>query len=603
MVEVNTDAAYSFGGSGALAGGMSLVKTGSGALTLSNTGPNTFVGGTTIRAGSVTMGAAGALGSGGVALENDAVLRLGTLSLAGGNTLTISGSPTITGGNGGGLTDIYAVNGSGTLNIVPTSVFDLQGSLSGFAGTLAFAGNQAVRFYGSTGSAGVAFDLGDGSLNLNKRSNAGTLTLGALSGGPSTTLQGASGGGNTTATTYLIGGKGIDSTFAGTIIDGQGTTGITKTGPGVLTLTGDNTFTGATTVEGGALRINGTQVSSPVVVNSGGTLGGEGTLNGLLTVNSGGVCAPGDTVGALTASGGVTLNSPVMSFDLSSSPAGANDQLMMSGGVLTMTGTQTYQFNLVDGALGAGTYQLIDGAANSSASGVGLVHNLPAGGRQTFSLQRPASGSGPAYVRLVVTGTTADLTWKGNLGTTWDLATANWLNGGAPDRYYNFDAVRFDDGAATGAVNVSGALQPLSVTVSNQALPYTFSGGSLSGPLQLVKRGPGTLTVNNTFAHTGGTVIEDGYRGPRCEHLAWRKSGHARRRRSRPGQRRLHPPPGHRRRGCVHCRQHRPHLRQGARLRQRRCSPSSPPAISGPAKTISPALPVPSGSAGAAHCA
>src|SRR6185369_11706348 len=149
---------------------------------------------------------------------------------------------------------------------------------------------------------------------------------------------------------------------------------------------------------------NGTNSSSPVIVSGGATLGGSGRIGGLITVNSSGSIAPGsDGVGTLNAAGSITLNSPIMEFELSSSPAGANDKLALQGGLLTMSGTQNYLFSLLDGQLGAGTYTLIDGGTNTSASGVGFAHNLPSDARQTFALQRPSSGNGQCYIRLVVT--------------------------------------------------------------------------------------------------------------------------------------------------------------------------------------------------------
>jgi len=409
IVRVDATRDFTFGGSGSIGGPMSLIKSGEGSLTLGNSGPNTFLQGTFIREGEVNLASPGALGAGPVVLENEARLHLGTLTLGEANSLTIAGSPTITGGNRGGLTDIHDVSGQGTLNIrVTDGVLDLAGSLEEFNGTLRFSGGNTVRFYGSTGSANTGFDLGSGPIRLNKRSSVDTVKLGALSGGADSILEGASGGGNTSPTTYSMGQKNLDTIFEGSIRDGQGTTGIIKNGAGTLTLSGVNTHTGPTTVNGGTLLIDGNNGSSAMTVNSGGTLGGTGTIGGLLTVQPGGIISPGDGGSrALTCNNGVTLNSPVMRFDLTASPSGENDRIILGGGLLTMTGTQTYRFRLVDGFLRPGTYTLIGGGANTSAAGVPLVHDLPAGTGQTYSLRRPPSGNGECYVRLVVTGTIA----------------------------------------------------------------------------------------------------------------------------------------------------------------------------------------------------
>ena len=85
-----------------------------------------------------------------------------------------------------------------------------------------------------------------------------------------------------------VGSRNSSTLFSGVIQDGGS---LTKIGPGTLTLSGVNTYTGATTVNAGKLVVNGS-IMSAVTVNSGGTLGGSGTT-GSVTVNSGGMVAPG----------------------------------------------------------------------------------------------------------------------------------------------------------------------------------------------------------------------------------------------------------------------------------------------------------------------
>jgi subtilase-type serine protease len=70
------------------------------------------------------------------------------------------------------------------------------------------------------------------------------------------------------------------------------TASLVKQGPGTLVMTGDNTYEGHTTVEGGKLSINGTQASSIDV--HGGTLGGSGIVDGSIDVVRG-VLQPGFT--------------------------------------------------------------------------------------------------------------------------------------------------------------------------------------------------------------------------------------------------------------------------------------------------------------------
>ena len=67
---------------------------------------------------------------------------------------------------------------------------------------------------------------------------------------------------------------------------------LAKAGVGSMRLTADSTYGGFTGVDAGTLTIDGNQRNSPVVVNAGGILAGDGTVE-LLTVNAGGTVRPG----------------------------------------------------------------------------------------------------------------------------------------------------------------------------------------------------------------------------------------------------------------------------------------------------------------------
>lgn len=111
-----------------------------------------------------------------------------------------------------------------------------------------------------------------------------------------------------------------DATFAGIIQDGAagGTLSIVKSGSGTQTLSGANTYTGSTTVSGGILSVSGDQslASGAVTVETGGTLGGTGTLGGMTTVESGGTLTGGivGDVGTLSSILRVAVNFDLVVF-------------------------------------------------------------------------------------------------------------------------------------------------------------------------------------------------------------------------------------------------------------------------------------------------
>ena len=89
-------------------------------------------------------------------------------------------------------------------------------------------------------------------------------------------------------------------------ISGNG--GVLKIGPGTLSFSAAQTYSGGTTVNGGTLEVNSTLASPTVTVNTGGALAGAGTVNNVV-VNAGGSLSPGVGLSGTLTAAAVTLNS------------------------------------------------------------------------------------------------------------------------------------------------------------------------------------------------------------------------------------------------------------------------------------------------------
>jgi autotransporter-associated beta strand protein len=335
-----------------LAGNLSGAASGltvNGNLTLSGT--NTYTGGTVLNGGQLVFSSGSAIpASGTLTLNNTGAVTVLTANAL--PNVLVNGNGTIT-GNGNSGTAISTLNDNGTLTLDVSGgseVFDLTGTMTG-AGTLVLGSSpMSVRFNGTTGDGSALFNLGTGSAVANVRATGTTaIALGGLAGGPGTQLQGDNSGGANL--TYTIGGANGNTGFDGAIKDGYNgsttaTVAFNKTGGGTLILTGTNSFSGGTTISGGALLVNnrsgsGTGAGS-VVVAAGGTLGGNGIISGGVTVNSGGVLAPGNPLGTLTLSNSLTLAAGSTNwFQIQHAPL-TNSQVtvagtLTSGGVLMVT--------------------------------------------------------------------------------------------------------------------------------------------------------------------------------------------------------------------------------------------------------------------------
>ncbi|UAK24025.1 beta strand repeat-containing protein [Sphingomonas nostoxanthinifaciens] len=282
-------------------------------------------------AGTVLLDGANSLGqSGGTTIDGGTTVML--TGTQGGNFTTRSGGTLQIGTGGTAGTFAGNLTDNGTLLLNRSDDYALVGAVGGSglitklgAGTVTFAG--AYTFTGTTDIEGGAIKLsapaaassqlilaGSGRLDLSGL----TQTVAALSG----TNAAAS---ITIANGALTVNQASDTAFAGTI---TGSGSFTKSGAGRLVLTGNESYSGGTTVAGGILSVNGS-LASPVTVTSGGTLGGTGTV-GAVTIAAGGTYAPGNSIGTQTVAGNLTF-APGSTYLVEANAAGQADRINASG--------------------------------------------------------------------------------------------------------------------------------------------------------------------------------------------------------------------------------------------------------------------------------
>ncbi|HBB6655605.1 TPA: fibronectin-binding autotransporter adhesin ShdA [Salmonella enterica] len=450
--------------------GETLTKEGDGTLVLSNTAND--YGNTDINGGTLSANDAAALGSGDVAIAENAKLELsqgtldnnvtggGQIVKSGSDELIVTGDNTYSGGTtitGGTLTADHA-DSLGTGAIVNSGVLqvgegELENTLSG-SGSLVKTGTGELTLGGD-----------------NTYSGGTTITGGTLTADHADSLG-----------TGVIANSGVLQVGEGELentLSGSGA--LVKTGTGELTLSGDNTYSGGTTIDDGVLIAANVNALGGGDVDNAGTLklDAEGEFNlANVTTQSGATTelAKGTTlnVDSLTQQADSTLN-----IDLSK----ANGESAITADSVTLGGTL-------------------------NVTGIGSVTDSWTPEAYTYTLIDSDSAITSDFDNLTVAGMNREdvdfLTIDGKVdeadNTHYDLtASLSWYadrDNASTDAHGTFTLSDPD-----GSFNVAANLTDVDDTLDPNS---TWDGKSLT------KEDAGTLILSGDNDYSGGTTINEG---------------------------------------------------------------------------------------------
>jgi autotransporter-associated beta strand protein len=565
---ITTAGTFTVGGSGNVI--LNSIISGSGGFTKANTGTliansaNTYSGDTLISTGVFQLANAAAIpsgtGKGNVTVNGTLDLNNLTVTingLSGSGTVTNSqGSPinlTVGGNNASGNYSGVLQDGAGFLSLIKTGT-----GTQTISGANTYSGDTTI-------SAGI-LKIGNasalpsstykGNVNL---SAAGTLDLNNFN----QTINGLTGSGlvtnNSGNSILTVGANDQTAAFTGNIQDGLGTIGLTKTGIGSLTLSGNNTFSGATNIStgtvtlgsntalsaastltignAGALDLNGrviaidglagtgslTNNSATAVTLTTGSSGGSGTFGGTINDGVGTIALTKTGSGTVTLtnansySGGTTVTGGLLAITADSSlgalPGSTTPgNIILNGGGISSINTFTLDSKrgITIGPSNGSGFGALDAAINQTLTYGGIIANNGAGtgslyktGAGTLTLTNANTYSGDTLISTgaLQIGNAAAIpsgSGKGNVGIDGTLD----LNG------FNI-AVNGVNGSGTISSTNSGNA---SISIGNNDQTSTFAGTITNGigTVSLGKNGTGVLTLAGANTFTGGTTNNSG---------------------------------------------------------------------------------------------
>ena len=463
-------------------GATSLTKSGAGTWLLSGT--NTYTGATTVSAGTLSISNAAGLGGtgAGTSVDSGASLFFTVGFNVGAEAITLNGGTLRLQSGTGSVSGTVDLAANSSISVDSGAQLTLSGLVSGTGrltktslGTLVLTGTNTY-----TGGTTIS---------------AGTLQLGA--GGTTGSIAG-----NVTNNATLAFNRIDDLTYANVI---SGTGAVTKSANNALTFTGNNTYSGGTTISAGTLKTGSATAlgSGTVSVTNLAALDLNGqtmTSTGVLTLNGTGI-----------SSGGVLTNSSSSAGTYAGNMAlGSATSIGSSSGDITASGVISGAFALTK----IGTDTLTLSGANLYSGGTTISGGtLKAGSATAFGTGAISVFSGAA---LDLNGKTMTSTGALTLRSTGIDSGGALLNTSSTGATY---AGLLTLGAASSIVGGTGTIALSNTgTISGATYGLTLGGaqggsiasiiGTTSGTL--TKEGAGTWTLSGANTYTGGTTISAG---------------------------------------------------------------------------------------------
>ena len=363
-----------------------------------------------------------------------------------------------------------------TWNATPGTSAPQDGGGTWDASTSDWYTGQSNIAWSDTNAENAIFGAGSGTAGVVTIN--GARTIGGLTFNPAGSGNYVITGGTLSLSGSAVIAANADATISSALADSAQI--FTKSGAGTLTLSGTNSYTGPTFVNGGTLRIMGSSAGSAVTVNSGGTLSGVGTT-GAVTVSAGGTLSPG---------------------------AGGTGSLNLNGNALSLAGATAMTVNAA-----TGTGSQVQGISTVTYGGTLTVTNL--GGSfsagNSFTLFNAGTYSG-SFVNIVTPPLPDTLQWDASkLAVSGTIAVTQtpwgqWLS-------QNFTTAQLSDPAISGDAatpNGDGTPNLLKYALgigpwSGAALPIASDVETIAGSRYLrltVARNPADSDISYTVEVT-----------------------------------------------------------------------------------------------------